>query len=123
MAKKKATHGPVAVAPEGFAYELELCGRTISILYFEWIKEDGAFDSGQMFIDTGEIWISTKTTDGRDVLPSVIADNIWHEAKHWAATYAELGDEEERIIRFFELTDPALLRENPWFHALYGEKK
>lgn len=110
------THGPPSKTPKGFAESLDICGRKFRIEYFETITctEDGELD-GRHIPNRREIWVATK---GRGL--DFIADTLWHEAAaHGPLAYTEDGAPEETLALVLELTQPSILRANPWFLDLF----
>lgn len=118
--------GRRARTPKGFKDSLKVCGRTLKINYYLSIKD---LNDKKVKIDAcipssgeGEIWIATR---GRS--REYIADSLWHELKHYIFRYMNdyqlsLDDDlEETIILLQEMVEPAVFRENQWFHLLFAK--
>ena len=114
------SHGPPAKTPDWFQDEIDILGRRFEIKYYESIlcTEDGELD-GRCINSRREIWVATG-----DRHPDYIAECLWHEAAaHAPLAYVEDGANNETVVLNLELTQPTILRDNPWFHALFGGKK
>ena len=109
--------GPPAKTPDGFRDTIDICGRMFQIKYYETITctEDGDLD-GRCITNRREIWIATK-----DRCLDFIAETLFHEAAaHAPLAYVEDGANNETIVLMLELTQPTILRANPWFWGLFG---